>query len=122
MRLPFHDTLLSLPAEPPAQAIAADEALLDVVRSTGEPQERWWMPASAAVVVGLGQQHRLSSIVDLDRCRAAGVSVLTRRAGGGALLLENMVCGAIAVPAATIPNDVTESYRWLADQLVHDLR
>jgi lipoate-protein ligase A len=123
MRLPFHDTLLSLPAEPPAQAIAADEALLDLVKSTGEPQERWWIAASPAVVVGLGLHHRLASVVDLARCRAAGVSVLTRRAGGGALLLDaNMVCGAICVPIDGAPTDVTESYRWPSDQLVDGLR
>jgi lipoate-protein ligase A len=123
MRLPSHDTLLRLPAEPPRQAIADDEALLDLVASTGTPQERWWVASSVAVVVGLGLHHRLASVVDLERCRAAGVEVLTRRAGGGALLLDaQMICGAFAVPTETIPNDVTESYRWLGDRLVADLR
>ena len=67
------------------------------------------------MVVGLGLHHRLASVVDLERCRAAGVEVLQRRAGGGALLLdEHMVCGAICAPAT---EDVTESYRWLGDIL-----
>jgi lipoate-protein ligase A len=123
MRLPRHDTLLSLPAEPPAEALAADEALLDLVSASGKTEERWWVAASPAVVVGLGLRHRLASIVDLDRCRAAEIDVLTRRAGGGALLLdEQMLCGAICVPGDAVSNDVTESYRWLGDRFVAGLR
>src|SRR5205814_3161904 len=86
MRLPRHDTPLRLSAEPPAQAIAADEALLDAI--TDFPLERWWIPSVPAVVVGLGLHQRLTSVIDLDRCRSAGVEVLTRRAGGGAVLLK----------------------------------
>src|SRR5207248_526195 len=66
MRLPRHDTPLRLSAEPPDEAIAADEALL----TTGG--RHWWLAASPAVVVGLGLRHRVASIVDLERCRRAG--------------------------------------------------
>jgi lipoate-protein ligase A len=116
MRLPRHDTLLSLPAEPPREAIAADEALLT------EPLAslRLWLPSRPAVVVGLGLQHRLASVVDLDRCAASDVEVLERRAGGGALLLDqHMLCGAVCLAAT---GDVTESYRCLGDWLVTALR
>jgi lipoate---protein ligase len=113
MRLPRHDITLSLPAEAPAAALAADEALLDA-RGV-----RLWTASSPAVVVGPGLHHRLSSILDLERCQRAGVQVLQRRAGGGALLLdEHMLCGAIAVPIAQVDRDVTESYRWLAELLL----
>jgi lipoate-protein ligase A len=60
-------------------------------------------------------------MVDLERCAVAGVEVLTRRAGGGALLLDaSMLCGAIclALPDPRAPDDLTESYRWLGDCLV----
>jgi lipoate-protein ligase A len=51
------------------------------------------------------------------------VAVLTRRAGGGAVWLDqHMLCGAICVPTASLPTDLTESYRWLGDQLVTRLR
>ncbi len=80
----------------------------------------WWLPSSPAVVVGLGLRHRVSSLIDLERCDRAGVAVLNRKAGGGAVFLEPgcMLCGALAVPTATVPADVTESYRWLGDTLV----
>jgi lipoate-protein ligase A len=150
MRLPRHDTLLSLPAEPPAAALSADEALLaqllaherefsDTAKpsvhgqllgherefsDTAERSERacrlrLWVASSPAVVVGLGLHHRLTTIVDIQRCERADVQVLERRAGGGALLLdEYMLCGAVAVPITNVSQDVTESYRWLADLLL----
>jgi lipoate---protein ligase len=117
MRLPRHDTSLSLPAERPRDALLCDEALLQQVSPTTEGvRTRWWVASSPAVVVGLGLRHRLEQIVDTDRCRVAGVEVLWRSAGGGALLLdEHMLCGAICVSR---PHpDVTESYRWLGDDL-----
>jgi len=98
---------------PARQAIASDEALLD--RPTGH----WWISTTRAVVVGVGLHHRLATVVDLERCRASGVDVIQRRAGGGALFLdENVLCGAVALPIASVEADVTESYRWLADRLV----
>ena len=116
MRLPRHDTSLSLPAEPPAAALSADEALLQT------SDFRLWTAAAPAVVVGIGLRHRLASIVDLERCGSAGVEVLERSAGGGALLLdEHMLCGAIALPISKVARDVTESYRWLADVLLSAL-
>jgi lipoate-protein ligase A len=140
---------LSLPAEHPSAGLARDEALLDQAlpaehRSAGLAREeallgealledgrpgpvltRWWVPASPAVVVGLGLWHRVADVVDLERCRLAGVPVLARRAGGGALLLdEHMLCGAVCVPLpnAHVSHDLTESYRWLGDCVVELLR
>jgi lipoate-protein ligase A len=73
--------------------------------------------------VGIGLHHRLDAIVDVLRCERDGVEVLKRQAGGGALFLdEHMLCGAIAVPTASLTRDVTESYRWLADLLLAALR
>jgi lipoate-protein ligase A len=80
--------------------------------------QRWWLPTSPAVVVGLGIWHRVADVLDLDRCRAAGVEVLQRRAGGGAVWLdEHTLCGAIRLPIEQVSADVTESYRWLGDLL-----
>jgi lipoate-protein ligase A len=123
MRLPRQDTPLSLPAEQPSEGIRRDEALVEHIQPGGPPLVRWWLAASPAVVVGLGMRRRLASLVDVERCRAAGVDILERRAGGGALLLDqHMLCGAVCVPIASVPSDVTESYRWLGDELVLRLR
>jgi lipoate-protein ligase A len=125
MRLPRHDTPLRLPAaEPPREAIAADEALLDQLEPGEHSLERWWIAASPAVVYGLGLRSRVASIVDEERCRAAGVEIIERRAGGGALLLDrrHMLCGAVCVPTSAIAGDVTESYRWLGDHFCSRLQ
>jgi len=119
MRQPRHDTPLSLPAEHPREALAHDEALLDEVQPDGLPLERWYVAASSAVVVGLGLRRRVSEVVDLARCDAAGIEVLVRRAGGGAVLVgpDRMLCGAICVPLpdSKLGDDLTESYRWLGE-------
>jgi lipoate-protein ligase A len=120
MRLPRHDTSLRLPAEAPVEGLLRDEALLDDVLDQGKTLVRWWLPASPAVVVGLGLRHRLKEVVDVGRCRQHGLEVLDRRAGGGALLLDgHMLCGAICLPLPDprIGDDITESYRWLGDLL-----
>jgi lipoate---protein ligase len=71
------------------------------------------------VVVGLGLRHRVSQIVDIERCNAAGVRILERRSGGGAVLVDrdNMLCGAICmpVPHPLLGDDLTASYRWLGE-------
>ena len=114
---------MSLPAEDPRQALVLDEALLDSVGFEPEPLVRWWTASSPAVVLGLGLRHRLTSIVDIERCKAAGIQILERRAGGGALLLdENVLCGAICLSRASVAEDVTESYRRLGDLLASRLR
>jgi lipoate-protein ligase A len=104
MRLPRHDISLRLPVLDVSTGIQGDEALLDSVSS--EALVRFWLPATSAVVVGL----RPLELV--------GATVLRRRAGGGAVLVDDqMLCGAVCVPIEQVAADVTESYRWLGDLL-----
>jgi lipoate-protein ligase A len=120
MRLPRHDTLLRLSA---AEGLAADEALLDRPGAV-----HWWRPSTPALVLGLWLRHRAQQVVEYAACERAEIDVLERKAGGGAVLLdEHIVCGAVSVPLphAVIGDDLTESYRWLGDllaQLVHGRR
>src|SRR5919199_1063983 len=124
MRRPLHDT----PQEyrhAPAEALAADVALLDRVRPGGPWAERWYVVDRPAVVVGLALRRRVSSVLDLERCARAGVEVLERRAGGGAVLLDShMLCYSVAVPLPhpLVPEDVTASYRWLGGHLAARLQ
>lgn len=120
---------MRLPAEAPRAGLAADERLLAEVTGTpadaGEaastaPRVRWWTAISPALVVGPGLRQRVYDVVDRDRCRTAGVEILHRRAGGGALLLDDqMVCGTVCLPLPhpLVGNDITDSYRWLGELL-----
>lgn len=118
MRLPRQDTPLRLPVLAPADGLHGDEALLSALGDGEAPLGRWWVPSAPAIVVGLALHHRLASVIDVDRARAAGIEVIERRAGGGAVWLdEHVLCGAICLPGWEVSSDVTESYRWLGDLL-----
>src|SRR4051794_23969899 len=127
MRLPRHDTLLRLPVSSPRDALTADEALLEAAQAgVRDPAAltRWWVAARPALVVGLGLRARLAQVVDLEACARGGIEVLTRRAGGGAVLVDqHMICGAICVPLpdGRVGTDLTASYRWLGEALLADL-
>src|SRR5919202_5654149 len=98
MRRPLQDTPPGYRHETPAAALAADEALLERVRPGGPPAERWYVVDRPAVVLGLALHRRAAQVVDLERCARAGVQVLQRRAGGGAVLLDaRMLCYAVAL-------------------------
>jgi lipoate-protein ligase A len=113
MRRPLQDTPPGYLREAPTAALAADEALLDQA-----PAQRWYVVDRPAVVLGLALHRRAASVLDLERCAQAGIEVLERRAGGGAVLLDqHMLCYAVAVrlPDPRVPDDLTLSYRWLGE-------
>jgi len=118
MRLPRQDTPATLSAESPREALARDEALLDQLGQTS--LARWYTVTSPALVLGLALHHRRDQVVDFERCRQAGVEVLDRSAGGGAVLLdEGMLCCTVAMADADA--DLTESYRWLGEHFAQRL-
>lgn len=119
MRWPLHDTAQGYRHAPRA-ALAADEALLDAA-----PAERWYVVDRPAIVVGLGLHRRVAEVLDLERCARAGLEVLQRRAGGGAVLLDqHLLCYAVALPLPhpLAPDDLTASYRWLGERFAAGLQ
>lgn len=105
--------------------LEADAALLGNLRADGPARTRWYVVSTPALVPGVAQRARAREVVDEDRCLAAGVELLERRAGGGLVLLdERVLCLTVALPAMhplTTP-DLTESYRWLGSALAEGLR
>jgi lipoate-protein ligase A len=115
MRLPRQDTSVTLSAEPPRDALARDEALLEAA----EPTVRWYTVTRPAVVLGLALHHRAATVIDEATCARRGIEIVRRSAGGGAVLLEpeGMVCCTVCLPLPDprATSDLTASYQWLGD-------
>ena len=95
-------------------------------RAVPDPAERviWWHEVTApALVLGSTQS---ASIVDADACRAAGVDVVRRRSGGGAVLLRpaEVTWIDVVVPrgAPGWADDVHAPMVWLGEHLADTFR
>jgi len=83
-----------------------------------EPEVWVFDVARPALVVGSAQQPE--DVADLEACASAGVDVVRRRSGGGAVLLEpqrvvwfDVVVPAAHLDAAGVADDVAASMTWL---------
>lgn len=73
-------------AAAPAEDLALEEALHLAVEEGLSPNTwRLWQAAAPAVILGTGQESALEA--DLERAATAGVSVLRRHSGGGAVVI-----------------------------------
>jgi lipoate-protein ligase A len=85
-----------------------------------DPAPAVWVFDVTAPALVLGSKQRAVGIADESACAAAGVEVVRRRSGGGAVLLEpgQIVWFDVVVPtahlrAAGVGDDVTASMTWL---------
>lgn len=112
-RLPWYDG-------DAAGALAGAEALLDGLATMGAsnpaaPALRWSLLAQPALYLGASQKPEAA---DLAACRAAGVAVYKRAAGGNAVLAGPDLLGLdLALPDGDplLLHDLTQSYRWLGE-------
>jgi lipoate-protein ligase A len=75
------------------------------------PRLLWCDPIDAAVVLGSRQRPE---DVDAERCARAGLSIVRRRSGGGAVIVEPdaVVWADIVLPHGVAPDDVRGSMVW----------
>lgn len=95
-------------------------------RAVPDPAERviWWHEVTApALVLGSTQPD---AVVDVDACREAGVDVVRRRSGGGAVLLHpgEVTWIDVVVPrgAPGWADDVHAPMAWLGEHLAEVVR
>jgi lipoate-protein ligase A len=98
--------------------MAIDEAILDVhVQGRTPPTLRvyqWDPPA-----LSLGYNQRMEHEVDLTKCQEAGVEVVRRITGGGAVLHAHEVTYSIVSTVNDgIPKSIAGSYRFLSQGLI----
>jgi hypothetical protein len=77
-------------------------------------QPTLWVCDVTAPAIVLGSRQK-PDLLDLDVCRRSGYDVVTRRSGGGAVLLEpGAVCWIdVVVPHGVAPDDVRGSMLWV---------
>jgi lipoate-protein ligase A len=100
---------------PAAELIPRPLELLDAAIEEGRPRATWSRPTKPALVLGSGQRP------PEDWAPSHGLALVRRGTGGGAVLCdEDYLMLDIALPPGDprILDDVTESYRWLAERLV----
>jgi lipoyl(octanoyl) transferase len=108
-------TLLEVPPASARRTMAVDEALLDAAIAGGRDEAvvRLYHWANPALSVGAKQDVPRDV---LDRCAAAGVEVVRRPTGGGAVLHLHDLTYAVVAPARGM--GVLGIYRWVAEGLV----
>ncbi len=104
-----------------AMNMAIDEAVMESVGAGGPPTLRFygWKPGA----VSIGYFQSLAREVDLDACAAAGVDVVRRRTGGGAVYHDNSgeITYSVIGKEDLFPRDIIASYRlicgWITESL-----
>ena len=79
-----------------------------------EPEVWWCRPTDDAIVLGSRQS---SELVDAAACARAGLSVVRRRSGGGAVIMHRATVHWIdvVVPPGAAPTDVRGSMVWIGE-------
>jgi lipoate-protein ligase A len=98
--------------------MGADEALLASVEAGGAPALRLYGWEGPWLSLGRGQPVPAAR---LSACREAGVGVVRRRTGGGAVLHGRDLTYAFAAPARELPGAIRDAYAAIAEALVDAL-
>lgn len=108
-------TLVQAPGTTAGGAMAVDEALLEagIRRGADEALVRFYRWEPPALSVGAKQDVPADVV---RRCAAAGVEVVRRPTGGGAVLHRGDLTYAVAAPERGL--GVLGIYRWVADALI----
>jgi lipoate---protein ligase len=102
--------LFETQAGEPAWNMALDEAILEEAAAGRlRPALRFYTWTPPAVTLGFSQDAAIET--DLEACRAAGVTVVRRITGGGAVFHENEITYSIVIPTAAAPGAIVESYK-----------
>ncbi|HEY1480732.1 MAG TPA: hypothetical protein VGF46_11915 [Gaiellales bacterium] len=109
---------MNIERAPASELIPRPLALLEQTIADGRPRGVWTLPSEPALVLGSGQRP------PEGWTPPAGLPVVRRGTGGGAVLCDtDYLMLDLALPASDprVLDDVTESYRWLAERLVRAL-
>ena len=103
--------------------MALDEAIMETVRAgTSLPTIRFygWDPSA----VSIGYFQGILNEVNLDATEAAGVDVIRRQTGGGAVYHDRLgeITYSLIAPIELFPLNIIQSYRVICDDIVFALK
>ena len=106
-----------------AMNMAIDETILDGIRDGSSPPTirfYGWDPSA----VSIGRFQGLEYEVNLEACRTAGVDVVRRITGGGAVYhdRDGEVTYSILGPASLFPERIPDSYRFVCEDVITGLQ
>ncbi|MFH1409594.1 MAG: biotin/lipoate A/B protein ligase family protein [Nanoarchaeota archaeon] len=106
---------------PAALNMGLDEALMETVRETGQGVIRIYGWAPSAISIGYFQG--LKNEVDIDACKAAGVEIVRRLTGGGAVYHDTNgeVTYSIIGPEKDFFKDILASYQEICGTVIKAL-
>src|SRR3989344_7958179 len=100
--------------------MAIDEALCEsVANGKASPTIRFYRWKPSAVSIGYFQSLRQE--VDTERCKSAGIDVVRRRTGGGAVYHDEEITYSIIAPEHLLPKGITESYHVICGWVIKGL-
>ena len=100
-----------------------DEAIMEFVRKgISQPTIRFYGWDPSAVSIGVFQGVR--NEVNLDATKKAGVDVVRRLTGGGAVYHDRLgeVTYSLIAPLEMFPTNIIESYRVICDDIIFALK
>jgi lipoate---protein ligase len=104
----------------PAWNMALDEAILEEAAAGRQrPALRFYTWNPPAVTIGYSQDAAAET--NLDACRAAGVPVIRRITGGGAVFHENEITYSLVIPVGAAPGAIEDSYRMICGSIASGL-
>lgn len=79
-----------------------------------EPTVWWCRPTDDALVLG---SRQTDDVVDREACERAGLSIVRRRSGGGAVLMrrQSVVWIDVVLPVGFAPDDIRGSMVWIGE-------
>lgn len=102
--------------------MAMDEALLYSVAMGGAPILRLYVFSRPTVTLGYFQ--KVAEVVDLEFASKRGIDVVRRITGGGAVYHDpgGEITYSVVLPESRVPEDVAESFRYLASGIIEAAR
>lgn len=114
--------ILPLHMEHAFMNMAIDEAVSEAVAAGEQPTIRFyrWLPSA----VSIGYFQSMDDVVQADKCKKLGISIVRRRTGGGAVYHshDGEITYSVIGPVNMFPKNIIESYKEICGWTIKGLK